>query len=171
MQTIGPVQWLFLHTAAFTRPAGVKEIRAWHLARGWSDIGYHWVIRKSGDIEVGRSHAYAGAHVAGANSRSLGICMEGHGDYEPWTLKQGTALGEFAVDLMARYEIPARNVLGHREVNRLIDVGEVGDQYRTSKSCPGGMIDMDVVRGWLALAADPDLTPEMARAQFTRRTL
>ncbi|KKK99464.1 hypothetical protein LCGC14_2632510, partial [marine sediment metagenome] len=39
--------WLVVHCAA--TPAdmdiGVKEIRHWHLQRGFSDVGYHYIIR------------------------------------------------------------------------------------------------------------------------------
>lgn len=60
---------------------GVKEIRQWHKDKGWSDIGYHYVIRRDGTIEVGRRNAdgnyVKGAHVLGLNENSLGICMIG----------------------------------------------------------------------------------------------
>jgi len=60
---------------------GAKEIRQWHKEKGWSDIGYHYVIRRNGTIENGRRNQrdnyIAGAHVLGLNSNSLGICMVG----------------------------------------------------------------------------------------------
>jgi hypothetical protein len=33
---------------------GVEQIRKWHLKRGWNDVGYHYVIRRNGQIELGR---------------------------------------------------------------------------------------------------------------------
>jgi N-acetyl-anhydromuramyl-L-alanine amidase AmpD len=56
---------------------GASEIRKWHQERGWKDIGYHFVIRRNGEIEKGRHHAQLGAHVLGYNAVSLGICMVG----------------------------------------------------------------------------------------------
>ena len=56
---------------------GVDEIREWHQARDWSDIGYHLVIRRDGRIEFGRPLDQVGAHVAGHNSESVGICLVG----------------------------------------------------------------------------------------------
>jgi hypothetical protein len=59
------------------------EIRQWHLDRGWSDAGYNIVIpRKPTDddhglIEIARPLDVQGAHVAGYNHRSLGICLVG----------------------------------------------------------------------------------------------
>ena len=53
------------------------EIRQWHLARGWSDIGYNIVIPRDGSIQVARPLDTVGAHVKGFNSSSLGICLVG----------------------------------------------------------------------------------------------
>ena len=55
------------------------EIHAWHLAKGWAGIGYHFVIRKDGSIERGRSQEMIGAHAgAGVNGHSIGICLCGN---------------------------------------------------------------------------------------------
>ena len=75
------VQFITLHCSA-TRPtqvAGVKEIRAWHKKKGWSDIGYHFVVRRDGTIEKGRDESIKGAHCAAKNGNvaSIGICMVG----------------------------------------------------------------------------------------------
>lgn len=59
---------------------GVKEIREWHLKRGLSDIGYHYIIRRDGTIEQGRTLETIGAHASGYNSRSIGICYAGGKD-------------------------------------------------------------------------------------------
>jgi N-acetylmuramoyl-L-alanine amidase len=149
MMPMGRVEWIFVHTAAFSGDCGAAEIDEWHRARGWAGIGYHYVIRRSGEVEAGRSIRYAGAHVAGCNSRSIGICCEGHGDYEPHTPEQRSTLLHLCRSLMADYGLAPERVLGHREVNGLIDAGHVGDHYRTAKSCPGDLVDMDEIRQWL----------------------
>jgi len=56
---------------------GVKQIRSWHKARGWSDIGYHFIIRRDGIQEHGRPISIAGAHCKGQNSHSIGVCLVG----------------------------------------------------------------------------------------------
>ena len=56
---------------------GVREIRRWHLDRGWRDIGYHIVIRLDGTVEQGRPLHQVGAHVGGQNSGKIGICYVG----------------------------------------------------------------------------------------------
>jgi N-acetylmuramoyl-L-alanine amidase len=56
----------------------VDTIRGWHVnGRGWSDIGYHWVIRLDGSIEVGRPLEKSGAHTKGHNKDSVGVCYIG----------------------------------------------------------------------------------------------
>ena len=54
-----------------------SDIRTWHKARGWRDIGYHYVICLDGTIERGRPIDEVGAHVKGHNSDSVGICYVG----------------------------------------------------------------------------------------------
>jgi N-acetylmuramoyl-L-alanine amidase len=58
----------------------VDDIRRWHLARGWSDIGYHYVILLDGTIQAGRPVRRSGAHCRGQNSQSIGICYIGGTD-------------------------------------------------------------------------------------------
>ena len=72
---------------------GAKEIRKWHIERGWSDIGYHYVIcngyltsaslvggysrKMNGLIEGGRPIEKVGSHCRGDNQDSIGICLIG----------------------------------------------------------------------------------------------
>lgn len=149
---------IFIHTAAHgTVKTGVvhdttaAEITQWHLARGFDTIGYHFVIRFDGGIELGRSLETAGAHVKGVNARSVGICLSGHGDIKPPTDKQMESLLRLVTDLCTKFNVPVANVLGHKEVNKLIADGKVQDKYRTDKSCPGKFVDMNSIR--MALAA------------------
>lgn len=55
----------------------VEDIRRWHKQRGFSDIGYHYVIYRDGTIKTGRSLCVAGAHCIGHNSNSIGVCYIG----------------------------------------------------------------------------------------------
>ena len=56
---------------------GVDEIRKWHVGRGWDDVGYHYVIRRDGTLEHGRSIDQYGAHVYKHNMDTIGICLVG----------------------------------------------------------------------------------------------
>lgn len=55
----------------------VAEIRRWHRARGWRDIGYHWIVDRDGEVAPGRPETEIGAHAAPANNGSIGICLLG----------------------------------------------------------------------------------------------
>ena len=59
------------------RYVSVDDIRRWHLDRGWSDIGYHYVIDLYGMIHEGRPLYRSGAHTKGHNSDSIGITYVG----------------------------------------------------------------------------------------------
>lgn len=74
-----PISLLVVHCSATpaSRDIGVAEIRAMHRAKGWSDVGYHYVIRRDGRVEKGRADNKIGAHVQGHNTGSLGICLVG----------------------------------------------------------------------------------------------
>jgi N-acetylmuramoyl-L-alanine amidase len=73
------IEKIILHCSA-TPPkmiVGVSTIRDWHLRRGFSDVGYHYVITKSGSVELGRPLEEVGAHSKGQNKSSIGICYVG----------------------------------------------------------------------------------------------
>ena len=55
----------------------VSDIRAMHKKRGFSDIGYHYVIHIDGTIDVGRDVDLSGAHCKNHNSHSVGVCYIG----------------------------------------------------------------------------------------------
>jgi N-acetylmuramoyl-L-alanine amidase len=53
------------------------DIDRWHKQRGWSGIGYHFVILLDGTIEYGRDLKKSGAHTRGRNSSSIGLTYIG----------------------------------------------------------------------------------------------
>lgn len=55
----------------------VKNIRAWHKQRGFDDVGYHFIIRTDGEVEVGRMLNVIGAHCKGYNKTSVASCLIG----------------------------------------------------------------------------------------------
>jgi len=71
---------IIIHCAA--TPEGVNfdinDIRKWHVdERGWSDVGYHYIILLDGTIQKGRPTNKQGAHCLGHNSKSIGVCYIG----------------------------------------------------------------------------------------------
>jgi N-acetylmuramoyl-L-alanine amidase len=96
-----------------------EDIRRWHRQRGWSDIGYHWVVRIDGTVEPGRPEATAGAHVANHNTNSIGVAYVGgvaKDSLQPKdtrTAAQKAALLKLLRQLKAKY--PSAQILGHRD--------------------------------------------------------
>lgn len=73
------VSRLIIHCSA-TPPSmdiGADTINKWHTDKGWSAIGYHYVIKRDGVIENGRDVNNIGAHVKGHNTGSIGVCLIG----------------------------------------------------------------------------------------------
>ena len=166
------VKYLFFHTAAADIPnVDAKEIDKWHKARGFSGIGYHYVIiddrhhsKEDGEVEMGRPENRVGAHVLGVNEISLGVCCVGHGDRRDFTQKQKRSLVRLLAELARKYNVKTKNILGHREVNKLIEQGKVAEEYRTDKSCPGNRVRTEEIRELVARELGESV-PEMAQAQ------
>ena len=65
------------------RDVSPEEIKRWHVEeRGWSDVGYHFIITIDGVVHSGRPLEIQGAHTKGHNSESIGICYVGGMDKE-----------------------------------------------------------------------------------------
>ena len=123
---------IFIHHSA-SNFGDVKLIEQWHKERGFSTIGYHFVVlngyRNSKDykegkinqseiglIEKGLDTGKVGIHVAGHNTCSVGICLI-HFDMA-YTDKQLESYRSFTAQLAMVYGIKADDVLGHYEVDR-----------------------------------------------------
>ena len=101
---------------------GAADVHRWHLHRGWSGIGYHFVIRRNGQIEPGRGIEKKGAHVANFNAKSIGISLaggvasDGQTPVDNFTDDQLLAARDIVLDLMATYRVLSSDVMGHNEV-------------------------------------------------------
>ena len=60
----------------------IDTLRRWHIARNFSDVGYHFFIRKNSTLEIGRPLTEWGAHTRGENHDSIGICLSGRKDFQ-----------------------------------------------------------------------------------------
>ena len=114
----------------------VADIRAWHKARNFSDIGYHYVIYRDGSIHLGRDINIAGAHCTNHNAISIGICYIGGreaGSTRPKdtrTEAQKKALLKLLKDLKKLY--PNATIHGHKEfANKACPCFEVKTEYST----------------------------------------
>lgn len=115
------------------RPHTVADIKLWHTlpvskgGRGWSDIGYHYVIYLDGTIHAGRDVDKIGAHCAGHNNYSIGVVYVGGRTKDMTQFKdtrteaQKNALLNLLIDLKKLY--PQAKIYGHYD-------------FDPSKKCP-----------------------------------
>lgn len=100
------------HAAAASAP--VETIHKWHLGRGWAGIGYNFYVRKDGSIYQGRGWEYVGAHCAGYNSTSVGICFEGNYETDSdMPTAQYNAGVSLIAEALARYS-GVTEICGHK---------------------------------------------------------
>ena len=123
MEPRASTDYIVIHCSA-TKPSmdiDAETIRNWHVnERGWRDIGYHKVIKRNGDVEDGRDVRDSGAHAAGYNSKSVGVCMVGgmaedNSAENNFTAQQWTALLDLVKQIKVDY--PEANVIGHNEIS------------------------------------------------------
>jgi hypothetical protein len=125
---------IVVHHSDFASSPGPEAINAYHRTQaGFADIGYHFVVGHDGDVYEARALDRVGAHAGVTveqrrNQRldpdedSVGIVLDGDfADVRP-DPRQLAAAARLIRDLRARYRIPARQVIGHRDVRaRLVE--------------------------------------------------
>ncbi len=90
---------------------------------GWADIGYHYLITPLGEIVEGRPLDRVGAHVGGANTGNVGICLLGNFERHQPTDQQIRAAALLWAWLCQTLELQSADLKGHRDFN--------------STACPG----------------------------------
>ena len=134
---------IVIHCSASQNKPSIDRatIAQWHRSRGFMDIGYHFVIKTEGDVEVGRDIDVVGSHVQGHNSSTIGICMVGGVDEanrptNNFTPEQMNSLRKLVTELKLQY--PEAEVKGHRDfpnVNKECPCFDV-KQWYLSKETP-----------------------------------
>lgn len=116
------VKYLVVHCSATSPKVNVDRamIDRWHRERGWLCIGYHFVIKRDGTVEIGRQTTEVGAHVEGHNHESIGVCMAGGVDAknnpeQNFTDEQYVSLATLLGKLLR--EFPRAEIVGHRDLN------------------------------------------------------
>lgn len=141
MGTLGVVNYLVVHVTA-TPPRldiGAAEVNVMHRQRGFSSIGYHYVIRRDGTVEAGRPESQIGAHVAGFNSVTLGISLVGGIDnqgraQDNATQMQYTALAKVLGKLAEAHK--SASICGHRDLSPDRNGNGSVDPQEFIKACP-----------------------------------
>ncbi len=201
MRGMRPINLIVIHCSA--TPAGMRLAKGmrspaeviddWHRARGFArsqpiaktfnpgltSIGYHYVIDVDGKIYTGRSELEVGAHAAGFNAESVGVCLVGGASSGQYTAHQWQALRELVLyntrdsaywnqpSLTSRLGIdpapPRRRqslgstatrvingVCGHRDLSEDQNDNGVIESFEWSKVCP--FFD---VQTWLERQGEP----------------
>ena len=103
--------------------SSAAQIDSWHRQRGFHlGIGYHYVIRRDGTLEMGRPEYMVGAHCKNHNQHSIGVCYEGGLDIrgdpaDTRTEAQKRTMRQLVDELRQRY--PKAIVVGHHNLNPL----------------------------------------------------
>jgi len=158
-------RWIVIHHSA-TPSGGAKAFDKMHKAKGWDELGYHFVVGNGtdtadGQIEVGPRWPKQkwGAHAKTPDNRfnnyGIGICLVGNFDVERPTKAQLQNLSKLVAYLMKTYHIPADRVIGHGETK--------------ATDCPGRNVHVAEIRrmatAQLAAGEVPeDLTVKTASA-------
>ena len=119
-----------LHHAA-AKNCTVQTVHRWHKDKGWSGIGYHFFVRKNGEVWRGRPEDSVGAHTLSYNATSIGICFEGNFQLESMPLEQLKAGLELIEYIKSKYTI--KRILGHGELR--------------STACPGKNFPLEQLKG------------------------
>ena len=116
------------------RPVTIKEITNWHKQRGFSTIGYHYVVMLDGSVQNGRDVNVAGAHCTNHNSISIGVCYVGGCDKSMKAKDTRTDAQKRALlDLLKRLRImyPAAKIYGHRDfANKACPSFDARNEYK-----------------------------------------
>ena len=127
-----PIDRVIVHHSAGRPTTPLEDVRAFHVAqRGYSDIGYHAVVRLEGEawrVEAGRPVRRIGAHDGGQNTGSIGVCIFGRYDEgRPVPPAAWALLARLCAALLDAYGLPTSALEGHRE----------HEPASTPTACPG----------------------------------
>lgn len=115
------INYIIIHCSATKAGQNfhAKDIDKWHRERGFNEIGYHKVIDLDGTVENGRSLSKIGAHCAGHNSDSIGICYIGGLDAKGNPCDTRTEEQKIALKATIEYfksRFPNAKIVGHRDM-------------------------------------------------------
>jgi hypothetical protein len=134
--------WIVIHHSA-TPTGGAAAFDKMHRAKGWDELGYHFVIgngtdTRDGQIEVGSRWPKQkwGAHDKTPgnqyNEHGIGICLVGNFDVNHPSPAQMKSLEKLVAYLMKTYHIAPDHILGHGETK--------------NTDCPGRYMNVATVR-------------------------
>lgn len=105
--------YIILHHSAGN--GDVINIHNQHIKQDYAGIGYHYYVRKDGNIYIGRPISAIGAHCLNYNNKSVGVCFEGNFETEKMCEAQKKAGAELVKHLKSIYKSAV--VLRHKDLN------------------------------------------------------
>lgn len=121
------INFLVVHCSDSDNPKhdNIATIRQWHTERGFigpdgvkgthDDVGYHYFITKDGSVHSGRHEDQVGAHVAGYNRGSIGVCLSGR---KLFTDAQFHSLEKVLKELCKKYDLEKKDILEHNDLDK-----------------------------------------------------
>ena len=115
----------------------VAEIRRWHVKnRGWSDIGYHYLIHRDGSVGSGRPIERGAAAIKGRNNNIVAVCLIGG---------RGSEAGDDITEHFTQKQIDSLIAMIGELQNQYPSIKKVtGHNRYAAKACPGFRVD-----GWM----------------------
>ena len=136
-------KYITVHCSATQNSPSITEedIQSWHLARGFRDTGYHFVIPTNYLVEAGRPLWRTGAHVKSHNDDNIGICIVGGVDQDGnsemnFNKYQLNYLRNLIEALKDTYGILDENIKGHRDWSPDVNLDGVIQTSEWLKDCP-----------------------------------
>lgn len=157
-----------VHYSGASEDQTPRSIQNFHMdTRGWSDVGYNFLINKRGQIFEGRGFLVVGAHIANHNTPTMGVCFigedrAGRTDVTPEAKRAG-------LWLLAECNRRKRAALGARAA--LLRPRGHGSYSGASTSCPGGELRSWLAAGLPAPAGTPTTPPATPPAPNWTETL
>ena len=118
----------------------VEKVTQWHKDRGFDTIGYHYLIKRDGTLQVGRDEDVVGAHAVAVNGTSIGVALVGGGTSDMgwennFNSEQFDTLKSIILRLKDKYDI--EKIIGHYHVEE--------SKECTSFDVPGWVIENGLV--------------------------
>jgi len=129
---------IVVHHSASDPMTSAETMHQWHLDKGWSGIGYNYVIRGDGSIQSGRPIDKQGAHTYNYNDDGIGICLSGNFMYSPPSELQLASLVELIRYIKGVYKKELL-IQRHKDLN--------------PTACPGDLFPLDKL---LQMLSQPD---------------
>ena len=118
----------------------IRSIQRDHQSsRGWADIGYHFLVDRSGRVWEGRPMSAQGAHAGNRalNRGNIGVAVLGNFDTQSMSAAQRRSLHDLLDHLRSRHAIPRTAVLTHHEI--------LSRNHAGGTACPGRSLAAVVV--------------------------